>query len=102
MSKQLCPEIHEECGYINFTNDVCNLMNKYNIQGVSELEKMIKAADEGIFNAEGKYIDVALYSGRFGWFLYDVDDFQKEHYYLKDYGKTWFFTKEAAEGAKLS
>ena len=40
--KELCSKTNETCGYLNFYNDVHNIMKQYNIPDVVSLEKAIK------------------------------------------------------------
>jgi len=42
-TKQKCGHTNKECGYINFTNDVCDLMEKHSIKGVCKLEEKLNA-----------------------------------------------------------
>ena len=42
MSKELCNKTKKECGYLNFTNDVLDLMKKHNIKDVLTLETTLK------------------------------------------------------------
>ena len=42
MSKELCNKTKKECGYLNFTNDVLDLMKKHNIKDVITLETTLK------------------------------------------------------------
>ena len=42
MSKGLCEKIKKECGYLNFTNDILNLMKQHKIPDVITLENELK------------------------------------------------------------
>lgn len=37
-----CSYKNKPCGYMNFTDDVCNLMKRYGIKGVNGLKKVLK------------------------------------------------------------
>ena len=63
-----------------------------------DLPIIFKAIDEGIYNINGKYVDVYLYSGQRGFALYDRDS--SDIYFLKDYGKTWTLTRGGLENGK--
>lgn len=42
MGEELCNKTKKECGYLNFTNDVLDLMKKHNIKDVLTLETTLK------------------------------------------------------------